>query len=239
MRLQHRLPHVAVIRKAIAGTTPLKALLAWDIYGLRAGDTVVMYLSEFDFIQAERLSADWMRPFATWNSLYQLCTILTWDERRAEWRQLTDLAMSATFGLWRYRDYLDIVLFNFFGPGEKVVPTAPSESSNENELVLTTKELRAFSRLVSLLRDRNVGVVVFEGQLNPLMYGKARLEISKEIMHMMGAYAQTGQITYIPKSLQAHLFDQESQWSDMTHLNENSKELFTDYLATYFGSDGQ
>jgi hypothetical protein len=58
-----------VIRRAMFGMAPLKALAMRAYVPFRPGDVCAMYLSEFDFTNQEPFPFDWFRPHASWRTL--------------------------------------------------------------------------------------------------------------------------------------------------------------------------
>ena len=147
---------VPVIRRAVFGTSPLKALAMMDYVPYRRGDVCAQYLSEFDFTGQEPFPYSWFRPFASWETLPDVLSSVGAETRMREWRGVADYAMAASFETWRSRDFLRQILFHFWSPepeaiGEQEKAMAKGNAWAESAPRFMPGEERAFRKYVSRL----------------------------------------------------------------------------------------
>lgn len=228
-----------VKRRALAGMDPVKLCGAQDWLQARAGDTLVLYISEFDLSGGDRLDLNWMRPLSSPSGVRDVIAAMPRDALLSQWRQAADLAWSSLAELWRIRDYASHLLFHPFGPigsGE----TDAKSALREQERVyaegtaresINTSRLRALENMVRRLRARGVEVVIFEGQVNPAMRNPNGERLRLQTREALVAMAPDVGFTYVPASEQRVSIGADD-WLDGTHMNAEGRRKFTEYAAS-------
>ena len=237
--LQRLCPRQGVERRCIAAMSPARMLMAEPFLGVRTGDTVVVYWSEFDMGGLTQLDTAWFRPLANASGLRALWSVVPRDTMITGWRNVLDLASASGSELWRSRDAWRLVLNRVTGslPGPKVGSgTALVEdqaggygSGLRNEPFFQAG-LEASRRLLREWQRAGARVVVLEGSLNPAMHQpETPARRSQTRAWLAAACAETG-AHYLPLEQQGYQ-PAAHDWSDGTHLNAEGREKFTRYLA--------
>jgi hypothetical protein len=217
---------------------PMKLCSAQDWLDAERGDTLILYLSEFDFSGEDRLVMDWMRPLASPRGAADVLRALPASEIHAQWRSLTDLWCSAISELWRLRDYTSHMLFHPLGPIEPVESGDTSPLREQERLYkegtarpeINHARLRALERAVARLQARGVSVVIFEGQVNPSMRNANGERLRAQTREQLASLAARHPIVFVPVSEQKVSID-PSDWLDGTHMNADGRRKFTDFVA--------
>ena len=87
-------------------------------------------------------------------------------------------------------------------------------------------EWRAFVEEAERLKEMGVELVVFEGDVNPVLHDARRAEMRAEFERRMGDGEKEGLWRFVgEEELQAGI--QAGDWKDMTHLNEKGRVKLT------------
>lgn len=242
--LRTRLAPTPVIRRAMFGMTPLKALCMQPFMPFREGDTCLLYLSEFDFTNQATFPFDWFRPYASWQSLPAVMDSVPGVVRWRYWRQITDYALAATLETWRTRDFLQQIVQHAW-QAPRVPPPIKSGPDAETlirsaraELRLMPAEQAAFATFAQRLSARGVRLVIFEGDVNSAIYSASRLEAKAYVREFLQKCAQEGNRRYVSREEQALEFGPE-HWSDMSHLNATGRRMLTERMAEVCMDDAE
>lgn len=237
--LQRLCPHQGVERRCIAAMSPARMLMAEPFLGVRTGDTVVVYWSEFDMGGLTQLDTSWFRPLANGAGLRALWQVLPRQTMLAGWRNVLDLACASGSELWRSRDAWRLVLTRVTGslPGPKseagtglVADQAGGYGSGLRNERFFQAGLEASRRLLRDWQQAGARVVVLEGSLNPAMHQpETPARRAQTRAWLAAACAETG-ARYLPLEQQGYQ-PAALDWSDGTHLNADGREKFTRYLA--------
>ncbi len=235
-RLRELLQPMPVIRRAMFGLTPLKALAMRAYLPFRASDVCVLYLSEFDFTNQEEFPFAWFRPYASWQTLPAVVACVPWTARIRHWRQLADSAVAATTEWWRARDFLDRIAFRFSGRGPGMAPAgvrteaAALADRARGELHFTDAEWRAFRRFAAQAAERRVELMVFEGEVSPGLQSAERAQAKEAVRRLVSGFVASGYGRYVPLAEQ-DLALTDGDWLDLTHLNASGREKLTRRIA--------
>lgn len=238
--LLRQLVHPApVIRRAMFGMTPLKALAMRAYMPFQAGDTCVQYLSEFDFTNQTEFPFAWFRPYASWRTLPDVLRCLSWRVNVQHWREIFDYMMAATTEWWRARDALNRIVFRFCVTGQggddghdglALFDPAAAAQQARGDMKFETAEWAAFQRWTQILESRQVALLVFEGDVNPAIYSDQRRLAKQNIRERLETVLVTDMGRYVSRDQQA-LDLKASDWSDMTHLSSSGREKLTHRIA--------
>jgi hypothetical protein len=239
-RLSDMIAPVKLKRRAMYGMTPLKALGAQYYLSIMPSNTVVWYLSEFDFTNQDPLPADWLRPLIRINGLQALVKCYTGRQHIQYWRQWVDMGMSAMFEAWRCRDYARHILMHMTGVDAALAGdySAADKTALQNMasaydvLKVMPTEQEAFALLMEYIRGRDAKTVIFEGRLHPDMYTSQRNAVNTHISHWMQAKSMEWNFVFVPLEKQPFRFPKNA-WKDMTHLNARGRETFTAFVGEY------
>ena len=226
---------IPVIRRAVFGTSPLKALAMMTCVPYRRGDVCVQYLSEFDFSGQDPFPYSWFRPFASWKTLPGVMASAGATASLREWRGAADYAMAASFETWSSRDFLRQMLFHFWSPepepkGGKEKAKAKGKAWEESAPRYMPGEERAFEEYIARLKKMGVGLVVFEGDVHPSMHSAARIEARERVRGEMEERERQGVMRHVSIEEQG-LGLGTDDWLDKTHLNAAGREKLTRRIA--------
>ena len=225
-----------VIRRAMFGMAPLKALAMRAYVPFRPGDVCAMYLSEFDFTNQEPFPFDWFRPYASWRTLPDVMRCVPKSTAIREWRHIVDFALAATTEWWRARDFIRPLVFRFWLGGARAdVEAAPADlaaaaAKARGALRFSDADWNAFRRYADLATAQDVKLLVFEGDVNPAIYSAERTQAKEATREKVSAFVAAGHGRYVSLAEQALELEPED-WLDMTHLTPAGSEKLTRRLA--------
>lgn len=235
-RLRELLNPKPVIRRSMYGLTPLKALAMSAYVPFQADDVCVQYLSEFDFTNQEDFPCDWFRPYASWTTLPDVLKCVSASVCIERWRDVVDYALAATFESWRARDFLGEIVFRFWkNPGTSMAVAHAPESVDAAArmragLRNSAAEHRAFRIFALKLAEREVKLLVFEGDVNPALHSPERLQAKAEVRRELTCFSDLKGYRYVSRDEQ-NLALGPDLWRDMTHLNPIGRDLLTRRMA--------
>lgn len=235
-RLRELLRPMPVIRRAMFGLTPLKALAMRAYLPFQAGDVCVLYLSEFDFTNQDDFPFAWFRPYASWRTLPAVVACVPRAVRIRHWRQLADYALAATTEWWRARDFLDRIAFRLTGRGPVQAAVgvqteaAALADRARGTLRFSDAEWQAFRRFAAEASARQIALVVFEGDVSPALQSAERVQAKAAVRRLVGEFVASGHGRYVPLAEQ-ELGLTEGDWLDLTHLGASGREKLTRRIA--------
>ena len=233
--IRRELAPVPVIRRAMFGMTPLKALAMSAYMPFQTGDLALLYLSEFDFTNQDPFPFSWIRPYASWKTLPAVFQSLPRRTRLWQWRHMTDVALAASLPGWQSRDFTRQIVRHFWrapAPASAVAAAATDDRREalvqhaRGELKDALAEYRAFYKFADSLARRGVRMVIFEGEVSDAIYTPSRHEKKEQVRRVLSALCAGGNHRYVSRTEQGIVF-QSSDWSDMTHLNAAGREKIT------------
>ncbi len=225
-----------VVRRAMFGLTPLKALAMRTYLPFRAGDVCVWYLSELDFTNQDEFPFAWFRPYASWRTLPDVVGCMPMGVRIRHGRHLADYALAATAEGWRARDFLAKIAFRFTGRGPVAAEaagqteTAALAERARGELRFSESEWKAFRRLAAQAAGRGVELAVFEGDVAPGLQSPERAQAKADVRQQVSEFVRSGHGRYVSLAEQG-LALSAGDWLDLTHLNAMGREKLTRRIA--------
>lgn len=236
-QLREDIAPVPVIRRAMFGMTPLKALAMLSYMPFQNGDTCVQYLSEFDFSNQDAFPASWFRPYASWQTLPQVVRCIGPSATLRNSGRLMDYAMAATWESWRTRDFLHQILLNAWGPSplsqadtDKEADALRAIAEKQENIVFSAAEKSAFEQFHAALKTKGVRMLVLEGDVSPKLYTPSRLAAKATTREWLSTFDQPPTYHYIPREEQ-RMPQNPDLWKDMTHLNAEGRTRLTQMLA--------
>lgn len=231
-KIRQELAPTPVIRRAMFGMGPLKALAMLPYMPFVPGDRCLLYLSEFDFTNQDAFPFSWIRPYASWKTLPLVFDCLSWRVRLQHWRQLADVSLAASLPSWQTRDFTQRIVLKFWGGRQSQALAEPDLRREllirdaQGELQDAEGEYRAFSRVADYLTERGVRMVIFEGEVNDAIYSPSRWAKKEQVCRFLTQRVEGGEHRYVSRAEQQLNF-LPSDWSDMSHLNDQGREKLT------------
>lgn len=225
-----------VIRRAMFGMTPLKALSMRAYMPFRENDRCVQYLSEFDFVNQDEFPFDWFRPYASWQAVPDVLQCVPGRVKLRRWRHVADYLLAATTEWWRARDFLRQIAFHFSGGewgslAEKTPPDlAAAAAKARGSLNFRAGETAGFRRFAQRLAEQKVRLIVFEGDVNPAIYSEARQQAKRKAREELSRFLAQNDGRYVSLAEQGLALEQED-WLDMTHLASTGRGKLTRRIA--------
>ena len=234
--LREMLQPIPVIRRAVFGTTPLKALAMMAYVPYVPGDICVQYLSELDFTNQEEFPHSWFRPFASWQTWSDVVRCISPRARFGYWRRAVDYLLAATFESWRDRDFIRQIAIHFWKSGN--TGDAPSGKEDlpamfeqaRSHLTLMPTEWKAFHAYAERLEEMGVRMLVFEGDVNPRLHSEHRLRMKQKVREDVSSFATGPARRYVSLEEQG-LGLSADDWADFGHLNATGREKLTRRMA--------
>lgn len=224
-------PH-SVIRRAMFGLSPLKALAMLPFMPFRQGDTCLMYLSEFDFTNQDPFPYSWLRPYSTWVSLPAVLECIPPRVRIHAWRQVVDVGIAACTEWWRTRDFIRQIIFHMWARPEPHAmplsipdPVALAENAKTN-IQFSLTEKKGFEKFARRLEIKGIAMCIFEGDVNPALYSPERLRAKTEIRDYLAGLSLVANYCFLSCDEQ-HLQLTPQDWLDLSHLNATGRERLT------------
>ena len=225
-----------VIRRATYGMTPLKALSMLSYVPLKADDLCVQYLSELDFTNQDQFPYAWFRPYASWSTWPDVIHCVDPAVRLRQWRHVVDYAMAASFECFRDRDFLRQIALHFWGREDasddqaSLAGPVPMVIQTPDQISFSPSEQRAYEKFLQHLSEREVDLLVFEGDVNPVLHSSERyLARTQTREELMASLSKRG-FHYVSLEEQGLSLGAE-YWHDMTHLNAAGRERLTRRIA--------
>ncbi len=225
-----------VIRRAMCGMTPLKALSMLSYVPLSSDDLCVQYLSELDFTNQDAFPYAWFRPYASWSTWPDVIQCVDPAVRLRQWRHVVDYAMAASFECFRDRDFLRQIAFHFWGREDgpddhaPLAGPVPMVIQAPEQISYAPSEQRAFEIVLQHLSDGNVDLLVFEGDVNPALHSQKRLLTRTQIREALRVSLFKRGFHYVSIEEQGLSLGAE-YWHDMTHLNAEGRKRLTQRIA--------
>ena len=225
-----------VIRRAMFGMTPLKALSMRAYMPIRENDRCVQYLSEFDFANHDEFPFEWFRPYASWRTVSDVMRCVSARVKLLRWRHVADYLLAASTEWWRARDFIRQIAFHFSGglplaTTEKAMPDlAAAAAKARGPLNIRAGEFAGFRQFARRVAGQNAALIVFEGDVNPAIYSEGRLRARRETRENLIRFLAEGYGRYVSIEDQA-LALEPGDWLDMTHLAASGREKLTRRIA--------
>ncbi len=241
--LQRLLPEYQVKRRAIAAMIPMRICVAQQYLSLQEGDTLALYLSEYDMTTFADLDVSWMRPLSSVYGVTDFVAIMPAGMRARYWRKLIDLGLACVSEIWRTRDYLRQTVFRTLGSGERKVSANIEDvlSSQRAAFLSAVGEspfyqlnFDALAKIVKRVQAKSGRVIIFEGRINPLMETAETRRMHADTRQRLNTMARIMAFDYIPEAEQSVAFE-SADWRDGTHLNPAGREKWTRYMAEVLG----
>ena len=240
-RLRELLWPQPVIRRAVFGLTPLKALAMRTYMPFRAGDVCVLYLSELDFTNQDEFPFAWFRPYASWRTLPAVVDCLPRAVRIRHWRHLADYALAATTEWWRARDFLSQIAFHFTGRARLPAETSRTDKAavlaawEQCALHFSDSEWQAFRRFAAEAAARRVGLLVFEGDVVHALQTAERMQARETVRGRVAEFVAARDGRYVSLAEQ-DLGLTDEDWLDIIHLNPSGRDKLTRRIARELGA---
>ena len=225
-----------VIRRAMFGMTPLKALSMRAYLPFRENDCCVQYLSEFDFVNQDDFPFEWFRPYASWQAVPDVMRCIPGRVVLVRWRRVVDYFLAATTEWWRTRDFLQQIALHLSGSDSgaqaKAVPhdQAAAVAKARGLLSIRAGEFEGFQRFARWLAAQQAALIVFEGDVNPAIYSEDRRQAKQKTRDALEDFLAQGYGRYVSHEKQA-LDLEPGDWLDMTHLAATGREKLTRRIA--------
>lgn len=230
LELGRMLAPTGVIRREVSGMGPQCMMSAWSWIPFLKGDRSVQVRSEMDFTNQAEWRTAWYRPFLTWKTLPRLVRNAERGVCLSRWREMADCALAASLEGWRMRDGWREIAMNPWrrvkGEAETAKPEAADVASAGAPLAWCEWEWRAFVKEAERLKELGVELVVFEGDVNPVLHAARRAEMRREFERRMAEGAGKGLWRFVGEEEWGTGIG-AGDWRDMTHVNAAGREKMT------------
>jgi hypothetical protein len=230
-----------VIRREVSGMVPQCMLAAWSWIPFRQGDKSVQLRSEMDFTNQAEWRTAWYRPFLTWETLPWLADIAGRKACFRRWKEMADCAMAASLEGWRMRDGWREIAVNPWKRSQgtpKDAPESADVAAANAPLSWCEREWRAFVSEAEKLKAADVELVVFEGNVNPVLHDEQRAAMRREFERRMAEGVKKGLWRFVGEGeLDAGILPED--WQDMTHVNAIGREKLTRAMGRVLGGGGE
>ncbi len=229
------LPDAEVRRRAIAGMFPMRIYSVWPLLDVGKGDTLVLYLSDFDMMWPEGVVGNWHRSMATWRGSMNLCSTLSGKQIVEDWRDVTDVFAASTSSLWSQRDNVRELCFGYFarwGNTDRLAaqpPTVLDESPAASARYYDAHKL-ALTRMLELASEAGARVIIIEGRVNPAYESEKDVARRTMVAEDLSRISSDKGAEFIARSEQ-DWEDPLNDWADSVHLNERGKERLSRFVA--------
>jgi len=235
LELGRLLAPTAVIRREVSGMGPQNMVAAWPWIPFRRGDRSVQLRSEMDFTDQAEWRASWYRPFLTWETFPWLLRNAGAGVCARHWKEVVDCALAASFEGWRMRDGGREIALHPWGRVAVQTGTASDKPPAEPlKLVWNEWEWRAFVSEAERLKEEGVGLVVFEGDVNPVLHNEGRTAMRREFERRMKAGEEDGLWRFVGEE-ELHAGIAAEDWRDMTHVNSVGRAKLTRAMGRVLG----
>jgi hypothetical protein len=235
--LRSELQPCPVIRRAMFGMSPLKALAMQPFMPFQKDDTCLMYLSEFDFTNQDPFPYAWLRPYSTWASLPGVLDCIPWTTRMHFWRQVSDVSIAASTEWWRARDFIRQIAFHMWAQPEAQTlaasgpdPAAELAENAKARIRFSVAEKNGFEEFARRLETKGVALCIFEGDVNPALYSPDRLRAKAEIREYLEELSLVSSYRFVSVDEQ-NLELTPLDWLDLSNLNAVGRERLTRRMA--------
>lgn len=218
-----------VYRRALNGMLALELSSAQYLLSVPRTGTAVFYLSPLDVGGTFSVRADWMRSLICPRSWLDVVRVLG---PRLAWRNrgpLAELALAACLKLWAFRDGARWLLFNLAGR-----PRVPTLRNPDGESGLPQQQLfvvdsayveasfRGYGLVFDNLKRWGFDVVVFEGEINPVLRRQIPDEYWLATEARIRSFLREHHVRHVLLSeYRPNIGPQD--WLDNTHLNDGGR----------------
>lgn len=216
-------------RRCSAGLMPVQILMMWPFFPFEQGDIFVQCRSSFDFVDQDVFGLSWYRAYDSWGSVFETMGVVGWKACVSNWRQLFDHILAATFEGWRMKNFALEVAMRIWGVEQNGKAQQPCWPQPKHELEISDWQQRAFLRIAEKLKDADVEMWVFEGDVNPALHTSDWVARQEEIRSWLVKGSLEGKWRWIgAEEHNANLL--ASDWQDSVHLNESGVHKLTEAI---------
>lgn len=226
-----------VIRRALAGTFALEMCSARHMLSVPVVETALFYMSPLDFAGNTAVRADWMRSKISPQSWRDVVSILGPDLALENKRALAELFLASYSKLWAFRDYFLWLLMHMAGlplpeQHKHAVDALPPQQAVVLKEAYIQASKRGYQFFMTGLKDLGFNVIVFEGQINPVLRGQFSDEYWVLTQSYMASFCRSNNFRFVPLSeYKPDVHD--ANWIDNTHLNSAGCQNVTDAIIHY------
>ena len=228
-----------VIRRSLNGMFAFEMCAARQLLVVPRVQTAIFYLSPLDLAANVNVRADWMRSVITPQTWLDLVAVLKPRLALENARPLSELALAARLRLWAFRDGARWLLFHLAGrpsdPPSRQAGAAPS-APPVKPLVIKPEyveaSFRGYEHLFAQLRELDYDIVVFQGEINPILRRQIDDAYWMPMEGRMRAFFETNGIAHVSlEHYQPRIAPDD--WRDNTHLNEKGRQKLTEAVVRY------
>jgi len=226
-----------VLARSLNGMFALEMCAAQDLLAMPPVETAVFYISPLDLSGNYSVRADWMRSMISPRSWLDVIRVLgpelAWKNRGS----LAELAVAAHLKLWSFRDATRWILFNLAGRSPSHTPRDPEGELKEEALrpfwvdpAYIESSFRGYDLVVERLRAMGTEVVVFEGEVNPILRSQIPDSFWVPAEERIETFLRTRQVRHVPLREYRPGVGPED-WADHTHMNDAGRRKLTVAVA--------
>lgn len=211
----------------------------------RKPDVVICWLSEFDFYREETVPTSRLMWASTNRESLALLKRLTPKQAWSNRGEFADLLLAANIPIWRQRDHFRRTLFNYWWnvsrpkPGHDdnaVVLAASADLSasienlrqNVKRTSFVEVNFESFAAFAQQLKQHDIELVVFEGQLHPATHVAYDPAYHAEVDQRLQKMASEPGFRYIHGDALCRLTADE--FADGYHTNEDGRTRWSNFI---------
>lgn len=251
--LHDSLPNHEFEKNCLAGFGPMQYPFLLERLCERKFDVVVCQLSEFDFYREDVVPVSRLRWAAGSSGFNRLWSALTPVERFRNRGDLADIWFAARVPLWRNRDHFRRVAMDYWwkksvpqsmvGNAEVVLAESADLKTaidflrkNVGRKELVEANFRSFERFARELRDREIQLIVIEGQVHPdARHAYDTDGLQKLTRTRLTSMAAAEDFRFLDQSQLPALT--ASDFADAYHLNDSGRSKLTHFLISRLRTD--
>ncbi len=234
-------------KQCLAGFGPMQ--YPWLIERIleRQPNVVVCWLSEFDFYREDAVPTSRLQWAATNQRCLQLFGTLSPTQRWQNRGEFADLSLAANIPVWRHREHLRRTLLNYWwnvsrppaGVDDNAIILAESANlqasienlrTNVRRTTFVEVNFRSFAQFATELRQHNIELIVFEGQLHPDTVVAFDAAYHREVNDRIAQLAHQHDFRYVANHELLRLTADD--FADGYHTNLSGRSKWSTYLST-------
>ena len=228
-----------VIRRALNGMFAMEMCAAQPMLAVPRVQTAVFYLSPLDLAANVDVRANWMRSLISPRSWMDLVAVLGPRLAFENKRPLSELAAAAVWRLWAFRDGARWILFNLAGRTPDLGPRHPTDKTPsplvkplEIKPEYVEASFRGYRHVFSRLKSLGFDVVVFQGEVNPVLRRQIADDYWKPMEARMRAFFDANGVAYVLRDEYRPGLGPDD-WADNTHLNGAGRQKLSQAAVGY------
>ena len=243
-------PDLQVRVKALPGFSILQYQMLADYVVEQRPDTLVCWISEYDFFHEQQVPANRLRFIATLKQTWQLVKILGLTQLWQDRGEVADISVGPMISFWRDRDLLKQLAvyrlwtqYDISTQQQQEIETKPDDVLEHVARIKKTMMrsefvevgFESFERFAATVVENDIKLYVFEGITHPVAMSAYDPNgvFRSETRNRLRTLADRLDFVYVDESELPEF--KAGDFADVVHFNEGARWRFSAFLADYFG----